>query len=246
MNALLRLMLRGSAIGALALVATAVGCSSDDTDDNPGAAGESDGGRSGGGSSNGGTKSDAGEPGMAGEGPTPNGGSGGSSGSAQAGAGGDNVGGETSFAGAPAIGPGAEGGSPAFGAGGETSTGTGPSVAKFCNTVSFGGDDVTLILEVGAGSEKVTFTATSGECVPADGQECKEIPQGPDVPIALFDADAPTASLDEKVADVGAGEDWVFWTDLETVDDDTNPVITGTTINQKVARCDEIVYADIP
>lgn len=257
MNALYKLMLRGSAIGALSLVVAAVGCSSDDSDDNPGAAGEDSGGKSGGGTSNGGTKTDAGEPGIGGD--KPNGGTagggtagGGSSnlGGDNAGGdnnvGGDNVGGEPGGAGAPPIGPGAEGGSPAFGAGGETSTGTGPSVAKFCNTLSFGSADTTMILEVGSGADKVTFTASTGECAPPDGEECKEIPQGADVPIAMFDADNTDTPLDEKVADVGAGEDWVFWTDLDGPESDPFPIVTGTTINQKVARCQEIVYSDIP
>ncbi len=243
MNALFKMMLRGSAIGALTLVGVGAGCSSDDNGGTtPGAAGDDSGGSSSAGKSSGGTKSDAGGPGAGGD--RPNGGSGGTNAGGDN-VGGDNVGGDPGLAGAPPIGP-AEGGSPAFGAGGETGTGTGPSVAKFCNTLEFQGADTTMILEIGEGAEKVTFTATTGECAPPDGEECKEIPQGDDVVVAMFDADDTSEPLDVKGAPVGAGEDWVFWTDLEVVGDQNQPVIAGTTINQNVATCEEIVYDDIP
>jgi hypothetical protein len=132
-----------------------------------------------------------------------------------------------------------------FGSGGDTGTGTGPSVAKFCNTLSFGDNDTTMILEIGTGADKVTFTATTGECVPADGVECKEIPQGSDVPVVMFDADDPQSSLDDKLADVGAGEDWVFWTNLAGTESDPYPVIEGATLGQSAA-CEQITYDDIP
>jgi len=253
MNALYKFVLRGSAIGALSLMAVGAGCSSDDSDGGtkPGAAGDDSGGSSHGGSSGGGTKSDAGEPGAGGgdqkpEGGGGTGGTGGTSGGGTGGIGGENAGGDQSSAGAPLIGPGAEGGSPAFGAGGETSSGTGPSVAKFCNTLSFGNDATTMILVIGSGSEAVTFTASTGECAPPDGEECKEIPQGDDVPVTMFDADDTDTPLDEKSAPVGAGEDWVFWTDIQTENNKNFPIVTGTTLNQTVARCQEIVFSDIP
>ena len=62
MNALLRLALKGSAIGAVALLTAAAGCSDSDKDDNDGAAGDSTTG----GTTNGGSSSNAGDKGTPG------------------------------------------------------------------------------------------------------------------------------------------------------------------------------------
>jgi hypothetical protein len=243
MNALFNLVLKGSAIGVLALVATAAGCSDSDNDDAGTAGSSSKGGSSG---TAGKTSTEAGDTGAAGDstdGGTTSGGttSGGttSGGTTSGGAGGDD-----GSAGGPDIGLG--GGD--FGGGGDTGTGIGPSVAKFCNTLSFGAnhDDTTMILEVGTGADKVTFTATTGECVPADGDACTEIPQGANVPIVMFDADDTDTALDDGHASIGAGQEWVFYTNLGGTEADPFPVIDGGALNQNGVKCEDVTYADIP
>jgi len=239
MNALFKLMLRGSAIGALSLVAMAAGCSDDDKDggSTPGAAGDDSGGKSGGGSSNGGgTKSEAGEPGSAGD--KPDGGTAGTAGTG--GTGGDNGGGEPGAGGLPS-----DGGSPPLGNGGAPSVGTGPAEAKFCNTLSFGDADTTMILEVGTGADKVTFTAVTGHCAPPDGQACREIPTGAEVSLVLFDQDNTSSPLDEATAEILEGEDWIFYTKLVGPSSDPSPAVDGVTVDQDVAECKDIVYDDV-
>ena len=233
MNALFKLTLKSSAIGALAFFAITSGCSSS-TDDDSGAGGDS--GTTGGTNSTAGKSSTtAGKSGTggddAGNGGTPSG----TAGAAEGGA---------SNGGAPLVGE--AGGGPDFplGMGGDSAggAGTGPAVAKFCNTLTFGGDPTTMILEVGEGAAKVTFTAVSGECVPADGEACTEIPLGDDVLVSLFDADDPTSALDSGAANVKAGQDWIFFTDVL----DSQPIWDGGTITAGSGlSCEDITYDDI-
>lgn len=227
MNALSKLVLKGSALSAFAL-ALAAGCSSDDSkSETTGAAGESP--------SKGGSSSTAGKTGSdAGESNGGKGEGGGDSG-VEAGHPGVGLGG-----GAPAEG-GAGGAADAGGAGG---AGGAPAVAKFCNTLQFGTADTTMILEVGTGAEKVTFTAMTGECVPADGDACVPIPSGAHVPLALFDADNTDAALDEKEAEVVSGDNWIFITNLDESGSEPTPIIDGGALKATAGTCEEFTYAD--
>lgn len=89
---------------------------------------------------------------------------------------------------------------------------------------------------------EVTFTASTGECVPADGVACLAIPTGPEVLVQMFDADAPATALDFSPIEISAGEQYFFYTDL----DDAGPIWMGNTIKQDVATCEEFTYADVP
>ena len=237
MNALLRLALKGSAIGAVALLTAAAGCSDSDKDDNDGAAGDSTTG----GTTNGGSSSNAGDKG------TP----GGDKGTA----GDDGNAGGTSNAGGDATGGvdnGAGGGTDiVFAQGGDANAGGagtgGPAIARFCNDLTIGPDDehqepTTLRLEIGEGADKVTFTATTGECAPADGEACAEIPTGTDVPIQMVDPSAPNLVLDSATATVRSGQNWLFYTDL-TDEQEPQPIFNGGALESPV--CDDIIYTDI-
>jgi hypothetical protein len=246
MNAFFKLVLKGSAIGALSLVAVAAGCS-DSSDDNKGddAAG-GDNSTTGGKNNTGGSNSNAGKDGaQAGDTSTPQGGDTSTMGGATSTMGGDNgvitMGGDKGTGG-DLIGAGGAG----LGFGGQKGTGTGPSVAKFCNTLSFGAADTTMILEIGEGADKVTFTATTGECVPADGDACTEIPQGDAVSISMFDMDDPSTALDTISIGVGAGEQLIFWTDLGGPDNDPFPIISGTSLDAAEQLCKDVTYDQIP
>ncbi len=237
MNALFKLTLKSSAIGALAFFAITSGCSSS-TDDNTGAGGDSS--TTGGSNSTAGKASTtAGKSGTGGDDTGTTAGTGGKS----SGTGGEPEGG-ASKGGAPDIEGSAGGPDIPLGMGGDSAggAGTGPAVAKFCNTLTFGGDPTTMILQVGEGATKVTFTAVSGTCVPADGAACKEIPQGTDVNVQLFDSDDPTTALDASPVDILPGQDWIFFTDVL----DSQPIWDGGTIKAGAGiSCEDITYDDI-
>jgi hypothetical protein len=223
MNAFLKLMLKGSAVSAMALTLAAVGCSDSDKETKPGAGGESGGGKAGS-ATTGGSSSDAGS--TNGGDPGTEGGTGGVAGGAgptDGGAAGADVGG-------------------AGGAGGAG----GVSVARFCNNLTFGTDadpmDTTLVLEIGTGASKVTLTATTGECGPIDGAACASIPLGPEVPVALFDADDLTMALYEGVIDSADGDNWVFYSDL-SAGAEPSPIAAGGVVDDKT--CDEYTYDDV-
>src|SRR6478609_421920 len=241
MNALLSLTLKGSAIGALMLAVTAVGCSSD-SDDKDGTGGK-------GGTSAGGSKSDAGEPSTdkgGDKGTTPGEGGNGAGGSTSSGGDDAGKGGEdTGIGGEHLTGGGGEpasGGAPAIGEGGSPSVGTGPAEGKFCNTLSFGDgtndEDTTFVLEVGTGADKVTFTAKTGECAPADGLACQVLPEGDAVQIVLRDASDLDTAIETSEAEILAGEDWVFWNAVE----DGTLVTKGFPIDQSEAECKDVTY----
>jgi hypothetical protein len=189
-------------IASLAVLITAVGCS--DSDKDPG----TPGGEAGEGNGDAGKSSTAGSAGSAGTAGTA--GTSSQGGEDGTGVGGDKGdaggGGTTSGAGAPS--GGAEAGGADSGAGGEGGgTGALATIAKFCNGVSFGGDDVTFLLVVGEGASQVTLEAVSGTCAPA---ACTEIPTGTDILVELFDKDDPTTALDTATIDIPAGEEVIF------------------------------------
>lgn len=228
------LILKCSLAGAVAL-AVASGCGDNKDDETPsGEAGEGNSGGSSAGSKNdGGSKSDAGSTSDAGE--PSNGGSesvGGAGpdagGAANAGSGGSDL-----FGGAP--GTGGAAGTPY----------EGPPVAKFCNTLYFGDDPTTFRLEVGTGNDKVTFTAASGECVPADGNACTEIPSGEAVTVALFDVDADTDPVDFADIAISENTQYLFVTDTDTVVVDQMeeivPIWSGGSLKAEFA-CEDVTY----
>lgn len=236
MNAFLRLMLKGSAVSAFALTMAAVGCSDADKDTETAAGGE-DGGGTGGKASTAGSSNNGGDPSTKG---------------GEGGAGATTVGGAD--AGGADAGGADAGGADAGGAGGAAA---GLSVAKFCNDLVLGEapnqEDTTLVLEVGTGADKVTFTATTGECVPADGVDCKSIPLGTDTPVTLFDADDLTTPLFEGLIDSEDGDKWIFNTTVETVEEVTDacdqppctfPIAEGNTVSADFT-CEEITYDDV-
>jgi hypothetical protein len=245
MNAFFKLVLKGSAIGALSLVAVAAGCSDSSSDDNNKDAAGGDNSTTGGKNNTGGSNSQAGKDAQGGD----NTGKGGDNTVAMGGSngmGGDNtvvtMGGDKGDAGGAQLGSGGDN----LGFGGQKGTGTGPSVAKFCNTLSFGNAETTMILEIGEGADKVSFTAATGECVPADGDACTEIPQGDAVSVKMFDMDDPNTSLDELVIGIGKGEELAFWTDLGDPDGKPYPIIQGQVLDPTDLACKDVTYENIP
>jgi hypothetical protein len=208
------------------MMMSAVGCSDSDKGTETGAGGESGGGKGGtpsaaGSTNNGGDSTDKG--GQGGAGPTPGG----------ADAGGADAGGADA-GGADA------GGADAGGAGGADAGGV--SVAKFCNDlVTLADEDTTYILEIGEGADKVTFTAKTGVCVPADGVACKSIPLGPEVPVALFDAEAPTEVVSSGTIDSADGDKWIFKTIVNAQDEAD---MDGNAVSDEFT-CEEITYDDV-
>jgi len=113
--------------------------------------------------------------------------------------------------------------------------------------------DTTFILVVGEGADEVTFTATTGECVPADGVACMPLPIGPAVPVAMFDADDTTTEVYSGVINSEDGDKWIFNTTTETVEVVTDacedppctfPVADGNTVSANFT-CEEITYDDV-
>jgi hypothetical protein len=224
MNPVLKLMLKGSAISAVALMMSAVGCSDSDKGTETGAGGESGGGK-------GGTPSAAGSTNNGGD-STGKGGEGGAGATTPGGAdaGGADAGGADA-GGADA------GGADAGGAGGAA----GIAVAKFCNGTGLEDADLTYILKVGAGADEVTFTATTGTCAPAVGVECKAIPVGVEVPVALFDAAAPTVELYGGAIEIQDGEEVFF----ETTLDGNNDKVVAFTFEDSTPSCKDATYDDV-
>lgn len=236
MNALLRLVLSGSAVGAIALMA-ASGCSSDSDDGTPAPEGGDNGGGTAGSSSKGGSTGKGGSA----SGGAPEGGAGGGT-EAPGGAspGGSDAGGSGGAgAGADSGGAGTTGGAAAGSDAGGSGTGGAGSVAvgKFCNTLVFGQDpdfvSTTFRLEIGEGADMVSFTADSFECVPVTGTACSPIPVGTDIPVALFDADNDAQPLDSALVDIADGEEIYFWNDL---DNGNNPIIAAATDETLVCK----------
>jgi hypothetical protein len=231
MQALVRLMLRGSLAAAVAMAA-ATGCGGDDDDGstNPG-----DGGDGSGGSATAGTTSTSGS---AGEMQTAAGAPGGGTATGDSGAG---PGGSIATGGAaPAEGGAAQGGDGSIFGGAPGSGGAGQTaaaVAKFCNTSA---GDATLRLEVGQGAGKVTFTAAPGECAPADSEACSEIDAGQAVIISLYD-DAndqlPLYVNPQKIVD---GESWIFSVEEKGV----NTTWVARTLKAGVA-CEDVTFSDL-
>jgi hypothetical protein len=240
MNALYKLMLRGSVVSALALLTAAVGCSDTDKEDETGAGGEPAG--KAGSSSTAGSSSNPG--GAGGDAPTPTAGTAGAGG-AEGGAGPT---GTTEGGAAGAGGAGSDRPEIVFSAGGDGAGGASdvPTVAKFCNSLTFVVDgeeaDTTMVLEVGEGADKVTFTALSGTCAPADGAECKAIPHGADVPVTLFDADDLDTALDEGFIKSRGGASWIFYTDL-TEGASPSPIVGGAPIDSPA--CEDVIWEDV-
>jgi hypothetical protein len=222
MNTLLKLMLKGSVVSAMALTMAAVGCSDSDKE-TPGAGGD-DG--------KGGSNAQAGETSKSG---STNGGDSGDAGAkSEGGAAGD-------------------GGAQASGAAGEDGSGgasEGVASAKFCNTLEVDPDQdpetdnsvpATLILQVGEGADAVTFTATTGQCVPADGVACTVVPTGPEVSVQLFNATAPTVAIDAATVEIVDGERLLFFSDV-----DANGAIWNVAAAGEGVTCEELTYADVP
>jgi hypothetical protein len=233
MNTLLKLMLKGSVVSAMALTMAAVGCSDSDKE-TPGAGGD-DG--------KGGSNAQAGETSKSG---STNGGDSGDAGAkSEGGAAGDG--------GAEAGGAAGDGGAQASGAAGEGGSGgasEGVASAKFCNTLEVDPDQdpetdnsvpATLILQVGEGADAVTFTATTGQCVPADGVACTVVPTGPEVSVQLFNATAPTVAIDAATVEIVDGERLLFFSDV-----DANGAIWNVAAAGEGVTCEELTYADVP
>jgi hypothetical protein len=247
MKALFKLLLKGSLVSAIAM-ATATGCGDDSSDD------DGDGGEGNSGGSAAGTKNTSGS---AGEDSTDGGTSTGTGGT-------DAQGGQTTGVGGTSGGSGAgEGGATtdAGGAGtdpfgGAASGGAGneymgPAIAKFCNTLTFDPDGAggeggaspqptTMRLEIGVGNEKVTFTAATDECVPADGAACTEVPTGAAVLVNLFDVDDDTVPIDFATIDIAENDQLIFYTDV----DNNAPIWNVRGLNPGF-MCEEVTYDDV-
>lgn len=225
-----KLILKGSLAGTVALAAVTA-CGGDDDDDGMGAGGEG-GGSDTAGTSNGASSNVAGEPGSQ-AGSASEGGATGEAGAPQGGT-------TPGSGGASADGGATEGGSGSI-FGGASSGGAGagdPASAKFCNTL--GGDPTTLRLEVAQGVNKVTFTAASGECAPADGEACSEIQSGQAVIVSLFDESDDTLPLYVNPQKISDGESYVF-----AVEEKGNDTIWNVRALKAGVVCSDVTYADL-
>lgn len=237
MNAWSKLVVNGSMLGLLATMVV-VGCGDDNKDSNgdnqggePAAAGSSSGGKSSGGSN---STPDAGEP------------SGGTSSEAGATTGGVPAQGGTDQGGTDQGGAN-QGGADQGGAGG-----TGPetwdetiSVARFCNGLSGVEDqNMTFILEVGEGNDKVTFTANSHTCAPVDGAACTTLPLGQEVPVVLYE-EGDDEPWYEGTINSEAGDQWLFTTFVDSDGEVFFPGLDGTTTNGLGLACNNLTYDDV-
>jgi hypothetical protein len=233
MNAWSKLVVNGSMLGLLATMVV-VGCGDDNKDSNgannggePAAAGSSSGGKSSGGSN---STPNAGEP------------SGGTSSEAGATTGGVPAQGGT----------GADGGTDQGGADQGGAGGTGPetwdetiSVARFCNGLSGANDaNITYILEIGEGNEKVTFSAASHTCAPVDGAVCTTLPFGQEVPVVLYQ-EGDDEPWYEGTINSEAGDQWLFTTFLDNDGEVDFPSVEGSTTNGLGLACNNLKYSDV-
>jgi hypothetical protein len=213
-------------------MAAATGCGGDDDDatDNPGDGGDGSGGTATAGSSN--TSGSAGEAQTNAGAPT----GGTATGESGAGPGGSNATGGA----APAEGGAAQGGDSSIFGGAPNAGGAGgvaAAVAKFCNTSA---DGVTLRLEIGQAAQKITFTAAPGECAPADGEPCSEIPTGQAVLISLYDDANDQLPLHVSPKKIADGESWIFSIEKKGM----NTTWAGNTLKAGVA-CEDVAFADL-
>jgi hypothetical protein len=227
------------AVGSLALLIAAVGCSDSGKDDEDGAGG--DGNTTAGKSSTAGSSSMGGDKGDGVGGDKGKGDGGDPTSMPQGGAGAVSSGGQ---------GSGGDAG-PIFGEGGADlgfgGAGEGPSIAKFCNSMVFDHDsdpetpslDTVMVLKVGQGNDKVEFEAATGECVPVD---CQEIPTGEEVLVELFDKDVPDEALDSATATIGNGKHIIFYTDIA----DGSPIWEADALpDPDTVSCADIIYDDV-
>ena len=245
MKALFKLILKGSLVSMIAMAA-ATGCGDDA--DNGGTDNEGGESSTAGTKNTSGTKNSAGEPSTDGGTSTGNGGTD-AQGGDTTGVGGASGGSGGSGAGEGGIDSGGAGPDPFGGAanGGAVNEYMGPPIAKFCNTLLFDeneggapGVSTTMRLEIGTGLDKVTFTASTDECVPADGDACTEIPSGPAVVVNLFDVDDDTLPIDFATANIAENDQLVFYTDV----DNNGPIWNVSALNPGFA-CEDVTYDDV-
>lgn len=227
---LIRKVLLNASLAGMVVLSVATGCGGDDDDDvNTGNGGEDSGGAATAGTNQG---AGAGEPSDAGA----------TSGGASSGGAGVSPGGTPNAGAAPAEGGASQAGAGSIFGGAPTSAGAGSgadaAVAKFCNTL--GGDATTLRLEIGEGINKLTFTAASGECAPADGQACTEIPSGQAVIVSLYDEANDTLPLHVNPQKIGDGQSWLFFVEKKGA----NVIWSARTIKGGVA-CEDVGFSDL-
>lgn len=73
------------------------------------------------------------------------------------------------------------------------------SVGSFCHPLALDDDEITLSLRLGEGDERVTLSASTGECSSSLGESCKAIPVGTDVPFELIDHNGDVARTGDMV-----------------------------------------------
>jgi hypothetical protein len=227
---LIRKVLLNASLAGMVVLSVATGCGGDDDDDvNTGNGGEDSGGAATAGTNQG---AGAGEPSDAGA----------TSGGESSGGAGVSPGGTPNAGAAPAEGGASQAGAGSIFGGAPTSAGAGSgadaAVAKFCNTL--GGDATTLRLEIGEGINKLTFTAASGECAPADGQACTEIPSGQAVIVSLYDEANDTLPLHVNPQKIGDGQSWLFFVEKKGA----NVIWSARTIKGGVA-CEDVGFSDL-
>jgi hypothetical protein len=244
MKALFKLMLKGSLVSMIAMAA-ATGCGDDaDDGDNDGAGGED--------TSAAGAKNTSGSANVAGDTGSDGGTSPGGGGAPDGGGEGPGIGGASGGVGSGDGGTMALGGAgpdPFGGAanGGAGSGYEGPPIAKFCNTLTLGKDDdgnplpTTMRLEVGVGVDKVTFTADTDECVPADGAVCSEVPSGAAVLVNLYDTADDTLPIDFANVEILENDQLIFFT---TLTEEMDPIWDVRTVKPTFA-CEDITYDDV-
>jgi hypothetical protein len=59
------------------------------------------------------------------------------------------------------------------------------ALARFCHSLTYGGDPTDLHLTVGEGETAVVLTATTWACAPLEGEDCAEVPVGAEVPVSV-------------------------------------------------------------
>lgn len=108
---------------------------------------------------------------------------------------------------------GGRGGSGGAGNGGGGRGGSGPlpsgdAIAKFCNEVTLGGEEVDIELHIGPVSDPTIIVARTGTCEPIVYADCTSIPTGLKMPIQVYDLDGNLYW--EGSADFTEGEAWLF------------------------------------
>ena len=77
------------------------------------------------------------------------------------------------------------------------------ALARFCHSLTYGGDSTELHLTVGEGDSAVVLTASTWGCAPPEGEVCSEVPVGAEVPVTVSNESAGELFTDTYTLDDG-------------------------------------------